>query len=52
MDDRQFSISPNALCARLGSEAAPIIADLRCDSDFAGAERLLTHNRPARAAGA
>ena len=41
MDGRQFSISPNALYARLGSEAAPIIVDVRRDSDFAGAQRLL-----------
>ena len=41
MDDRQFSISPNALYARLGSEPAPVIIDVRRDSDFAGAERLL-----------
>jgi hypothetical protein len=36
----------------LGSEAATIIVDLRCDSDFADRERLLTQNWPARAAGA
>lgn len=41
MDDRQLSISPNALYARFGSEAAPIIVDVRRASDFAGAERLL-----------
>jgi hypothetical protein len=41
MDHRQFSISPNALCARLGSEAAPIIVDLRCDSDFADGEKAV-----------
>ena len=37
MDDRKHSISPDALYARLGSEAAPIIVDVRRDADFAGA---------------
>jgi hypothetical protein len=41
MDDRKHSISPDALYARLGSEAAPIIVDVRRDADFAGAEGVL-----------
>ena len=41
MDQSKHSISPHALYARLGSEAAPIIVDVRRDADFAGAERLL-----------
>jgi hypothetical protein len=32
MDDRRHSISPNALYALLGSEAAPIIVDVRRDA--------------------
>src|ERR1700726_2677969 len=41
MDDRKHSISPDILYARLGSDAAPIIVDVRRDADFAGAETLL-----------
>jgi hypothetical protein len=41
MDDRNHSISPNELYARLGSEAAPIIVDVRRDADFAGADTLV-----------
>src|SRR3984893_4932067 len=41
MDDRKHSISPDALYARLGSEAAPISVDVRRDADFAGAETLV-----------
>src|SRR5207245_2492037 len=41
MDDRKHSISPDALYARLGSEAAPIIIDVRRDADSAGADRLV-----------
>jgi hypothetical protein len=41
MDDRKHSISPDALYARLGSEAAPIIVDVRRDADFADAGTLL-----------
>jgi rhodanese-related sulfurtransferase len=41
MDDRKHSISPEILYARLGSEAAPIIVDVRRDADFAGADRLV-----------
>lgn len=41
MVDRKFSISPDALYARLGSEAAPIIIDVRRDADFAGADTLV-----------
>src|SRR5258707_7340914 len=41
MEDRKYSISTDALYARLGSEAAPIIVDVRRDADFAGAETLV-----------
>ncbi len=41
MDDRKHSISPDTLYARLGSEAAPIIVDVRRDADFAGADKLV-----------
>ena len=34
MDDRNHSISPYSLYARLGSDAAPIIVDVRRDADF------------------
>ena len=40
MERSKNSISPDALYARLGSEAAPIIVDVRRDADFAGADRL------------
>ena len=36
MDDRKHSISPHDLYAQLGSEAAPIIVDVRRDADFVG----------------
>src|SRR5215210_2478791 len=41
MDDLKHSISPEILYARLGSEAAPIIIDVRRDSDFADAGTLV-----------
>jgi rhodanese-related sulfurtransferase len=41
MDDRKHSISPDALYARLGSDAAPIIVDVRRDADFAAAATLV-----------
>jgi rhodanese-related sulfurtransferase len=41
MERSQNSISPEALYARLGSEAAPIIVDVRRDADFSGADRLV-----------
>jgi hypothetical protein len=41
MDDRKISISPDVLYARLGSEAAPIIVDVRRDADFAIPETLV-----------
>jgi rhodanese-related sulfurtransferase len=41
MDDRKHFISPENLYARLGSDAAPIIVDVRRDADFAGAETLV-----------
>ena len=40
MDDRKHSISPHALYARLGSETAPIVVDVRRDDDFALADQL------------
>jgi hypothetical protein len=58
MDDRKHSISPDALCTWLGSEAAPIIAGARRDADFDApctwCRKLQaeTHNWPARAVGA
>jgi rhodanese-related sulfurtransferase len=41
MERSKNSISPDALYARLGSEAAPIIVDVRRDADFSGADRLV-----------
>jgi hypothetical protein len=41
MDDHKYFISPDALYARLGSEAAPIIVDVWRDADFAGASTLV-----------
>jgi rhodanese-related sulfurtransferase len=41
MERSKNSISPEALYARLGSEAAPIIVDVRRDADFSGADRLV-----------
>jgi hypothetical protein len=41
MDHRKHSISKDALYARLGSEATPIIADVRRDADVAGADTLI-----------
>src|SRR5882724_4954117 len=41
MDDRKYSISPDALYVQLGSEAAPIIVDVRRDADFADASTLV-----------
>jgi hypothetical protein len=41
MDDRKHSISPDGLYPRIGSDAAPIIVDLRRDADFAGADTLV-----------
>jgi rhodanese-related sulfurtransferase len=41
MRDHRNSISSDALYAQLGSEAAPIIVDVRRDADFAGAETLV-----------
>src|ERR1700745_1597764 len=49
--DQRNSISPEHLYARLGSEAAPIIVDVRRDADFAGAATLLAgafHRSPDR----
>jgi len=41
MDHRQHSITPEDLYARLGSEAAPVVVDVRRDEIFAGADRLV-----------
>jgi rhodanese-related sulfurtransferase len=41
MDNGKRSISPHDLYARLGSEAAPIIVDVRRDADFATADTLV-----------
>ena len=49
--DQRNSISPEHLYARLGSEAAPVIVDVRHDADFAGAATLLAgafHRSPDR----
>lgn len=48
--DHRNSISPDALYARLGSEVAPVIVDVRHDADFAGADTLVAgafHRSPA-----
>jgi hypothetical protein len=41
MDDRKNPISPDGFCARLGSETAPIVVDVRRDAGFASADRLV-----------
>ena len=41
MDGTKHSISPNDLYARLGTDAAPIIIDVRRDADFVDADRLV-----------
>jgi rhodanese-related sulfurtransferase len=41
MDNGKHSISPRDLYARLGSEAAPIIVDVRRNADFATADTLV-----------
>jgi hypothetical protein len=41
MDQSKHSISPNELYARLGTDAAPIIVDVRRETDFAGADTLV-----------
>src|SRR5258708_2968055 len=41
MDQSKHSISPNELYARLGSDAAPFVVDVRRDADFAGADTLV-----------
>lgn len=41
MDGNKLSISPHDLYASLGSDAAPIIVDVRRDSDFINSGRLL-----------
>src|SRR5258708_32943102 len=51
MNDRKYSISPDILYARLGSDAAPIIVDVRRHADFASAETLVAdafHRSPDR----
>jgi len=49
--DQKNSISPRHLYARLGSETAPIIVDVRRDADFAAAATLVAgafHRSPER----
>jgi len=41
MDRDSPSISPRDLYERLGSEAAPMVVDVRRDKDFLGAERVV-----------
>ena len=41
MDRSRHSISQNDLYARPGSGAAPIVVDVRRDTDLAGADRLV-----------
>ncbi len=41
MDQSKHSISPNDLYAQLGTDAAPIIVDVRRETDFAGADTLV-----------
>ena len=41
MDEPNQSISPHVLYARLGSERAPIIVDVRRDADFVSADALV-----------
>jgi rhodanese-related sulfurtransferase len=51
MDRDNHSISPHDLYERLGSEAAPIVVDVRRDTDFLGAERVVApafHRSPDR----
>src|ERR1700731_5429190 len=51
MDRDNHSISPRDLYERLGSEAAPIVVDIRRDTDFLGAERVVApafHRSPDR----
>jgi rhodanese-related sulfurtransferase len=41
MDQSKHSISSNELYARLGTDAAPIIVDVRRETDFSGADTLV-----------
>ena len=41
MDGKPLSISPNDLHSFLGTEAAPIVIDVRRSADFANAETLI-----------
>jgi hypothetical protein len=41
MERSKISISPEVLYARLGSETAPIIVDVRRDADISGVDRLV-----------
>jgi rhodanese-related sulfurtransferase len=41
MDQSKHSISPHDLYARLGSDATPIVVDVRREADFADADRLV-----------
>jgi rhodanese-related sulfurtransferase len=51
MDRSNHPITPRDLYERLGSEAAPIVVDVRRDTDFLGAERVIApalHRSPDR----
>jgi hypothetical protein len=56
MDRDSHSISPRDLYERLGSEAAPVVVDVRRDTDFVGAETVVVptphHDRATFAVGA
>jgi rhodanese-related sulfurtransferase len=41
VDGNEHSISPQDLYAKLGSEAAPVVVDVRRAAAFAGADRIL-----------
>lgn len=41
MDGRKLSISPHDVYARIGTDAAPIIVDVRRDADLADSDRLV-----------
>jgi hypothetical protein len=44
MDDGRYSISPDALYVRLGSEAAPIVADMRREDAFGVDVDIASHS--------
>ena len=41
MDEGRFSISPQSVYERLGTAAAPLIVDVRCEPAFAEAGQLV-----------